>query len=202
MEHRNARVVTRQLDVNDHTQVFSVFKEFRAELGVIDRVIVNAGVNRGQSIGTGNFEANRQTVETNFVAGLAQAEAAVEIFREQGAGHLVIISSLGAVRGMPGKLTAYNASKSALSALGDGIRYDLHGSPIKVTTLLPGYIESKLNDEHELSRPYVTTAQAGARALFKAVESETARAYVPFFPWAPMSLIIRPLPAGRLKKLM
>jgi short-subunit dehydrogenase len=195
-------VVTRRLDVNDHDQVFAVFKEFRTELGTLDRVIINAGINRGRSIGTGHFDANKQTMETNAIAGLAQAEAAVEIFRDQGAGHLVIISSLGAVRGMPGSLTAYSASKSALAALGDGIRFDLHGSPIKVTTLLPGYIESEINDELGIDRPYVTKAEVGAKALFKAIESETAKAFVPFFPWAPMSLVIRALPAGRLKKLM
>jgi short-subunit dehydrogenase len=103
---------------------------------------------------------------------------------------------------MPGNLTAYAASKSGLSALADGIRYDLHGSPIKVTTLLPGYIESEINDEHGNEPPYTTKAEAGARALFKAIESETAKAYVPAFPWAPMSVALRILPGGRLKKLM
>jgi short-subunit dehydrogenase len=195
-------VVTRTLDVNDHGQVFAVFKEFRGELGTLDRVIVNAGINRGQPVGTGRFEVNRQTMETNLVAALAQAEAAVEIFREQGAGHLVVVSSLSAVRGMPGNLTAYAASKSGLSALADGIRYDLHGSPIKVSTLLPGYIESEINDEHGNEPPYITKAEAGARALFKAIESETAKAYVPAFPWAPMSVALRILPGGRLKKFM
>jgi short-subunit dehydrogenase len=195
-------VVTRTLDVNDHDQVFAVFKEFRGELGTLDRVIVNAGINRGRPVGTGRFEVNRQTMETNLVAALAQAEAAVEIFREQGAGHLVVVSSLSAVRGMPGNLTAYAASKSGLSALADGIRYDLHGSPIEVTALLPGYIESEINDEHGNAPPYITKAEAGAKALFKAIESETAKAYIPAFPWAPMSVALRILPGGRLKKLM
>jgi short-subunit dehydrogenase len=198
----SVRVVTRQLDVRDHGDVFAAFKEARDALGTLDRIIVNAGVNKGLSVGTGNFEVNKQTLETNVIAGLAQAEAAVEIFREQGHGHLVLMSSLGAVRGFPGKLTAYNASKAALLSLGDGIRYDLHGSPIKVTTLLPGYIESELNDGHEIDRPYVTKADAGAKALVKAIDAERSKAYVPFFPWGPMSLVIRVLPPGRIHKLM
>lgn len=198
----SVKVVTRQLDVRDHADVFSGFAELEDALGGLDRIVVNAGINKGFSVGTGHFDANRQTVETNLVAGLAQAEAAVEIFRAQGHGHLVLMSSLGAVRGFPGKLTAYNASKVALRSLGDGIRYDLHGSPIKVTTLLPGYIDSEINEGHPIDRPYVTEAGAGARALVRAIESERARAYVPFLPWGPMSLVIRALPAGRLHKLM
>ena len=195
-------VVTRELDVNDHGRVFEVFKEFRSELGTLDRVIVNAGINRGQPVGTGHFGVNKQTLETNLVAALAQAEAAVEIFRDQRAGHLVIVSSLSAVRGMPGNLNVYSASKSGVSALADGIRADLHGSSIKVTALLPGYIESEINDEHGNTPPYITKAEVGAKALFKAVESETAKAYVPTFPWAPMSFVMRALPTGWLKKLI
>jgi short-subunit dehydrogenase len=198
----SVKVVTRQLDVRDHDDVFSAFKELRDALGTLDRVVVNAGINGGVSVGTGGFEANRQTLETNLIAGLAQAEAAVGIFREQGHGHLVLMSSLGAVRGFPGKLTAYNASKAGLASLGDGIRYDLYGSPIKVTTLLPGYIDSELNAGHEIDRPYVTKADVGAKALIKAIEAERPKAYVPFFPWGPMSLVIRALPPGRLHKLM
>ncbi|MEV6866748.1 hypothetical protein AB0M44_37850 [Streptosporangium subroseum] len=75
-------------------------------------------------------------------------------------------------------------------------------TPIKVTTLLPGYIESEIRDEHGRNPPYVTKAGVGAKALFKAVESETAKAYVPAFPWTPMSFVIRAMPIGRLKKLI
>ena len=103
---------------------------------------------------------------------------------------------------MPGNLTAYAASKAGVSALADGIRCDLHGSPIKVTTLLPGYIESEINEEHENKPLYITKAEAGAKALFKAIESESAKAYVPAFPWVPMSVALRVLPGGRLKNLI
>ena len=62
----------------------------------VDRVIVNAGLGKGAPLGTGGYAANRQTAMTNFVAALAQAEAAMEIFRAQDAGHLVMISSMSA----------------------------------------------------------------------------------------------------------
>lgn len=92
-------VSIKSLDVDDHDAVFTVFKEFKQELGSLDRVVVNAGMGKGASVGTGYFYANKQTAVTNFVSALAQCEAAVEIFREQNAGHLVTISSISAVRG-------------------------------------------------------------------------------------------------------
>ena len=79
--------------MNDHDAVFRVFDEFRDELGGLDRVIVNAGLGKGQPLGTGRFDANKQTAETNFIGALAQTEAAAEIFRAQDAGHLVMVSS-------------------------------------------------------------------------------------------------------------
>src|SRR3546814_17023093 len=92
--HPGIRIEVRALDVLNYDQVFEVFRAFRDDFGRIDRVIVNAGLGKGQPLGTGYFHANRKTAETNFVAALAQCEAAMEIFRAQNDGHLVVISSM------------------------------------------------------------------------------------------------------------
>jgi short-subunit dehydrogenase len=99
------KVIAKTLDVTHYDDVFTVFKAFQAEFGRIDRIIVNAGVGEGRRIGKGNFAINRATAETNFISALAQSEAAVEIFRAQNAGHLVVISSMSAVRGLPKHLS-------------------------------------------------------------------------------------------------
>ena len=70
------RVELRALDVTVDDQVFEVFRAFRDDFGTIDRVVINAGLGKGAPIGTGRYDANRQTAMTNFVAALAQAEAA------------------------------------------------------------------------------------------------------------------------------
>lgn len=198
--HPDIDVVVRKLDVNDHYQVFAVFKEFREDLGTLDRVIINAGMGKGQPIGTGRFDANKQTVQTNMVAALAQAEAAMEIFREQSAGHLVVVASFAGLRGMPGNSTAYAASKAGVATLAEGIAADTLGTPIKVTTLLPGFIRSEMTADLPNS-PLMTSAERGARSLVDAIEKERGRAYIPTLPWAPMSLIFRYAPLRVLRKL-
>ena len=90
----NIKVAIRSLDVNDHDAVFEVFDAFKQDLGSLDRVIVNAGMGKGASIGTGYFHANKQTAVTNFVSALAQCEAAMTIFREQNSGHSVSYTHL------------------------------------------------------------------------------------------------------------
>ncbi len=86
------KVIAKSLDVTNYDQVFEVFRAFKQEFGYLDRIIVNAGVGNGRRIGKGNFEINRATAETNFISALAQCEAAIEIFRAQNAGHLVVMS--------------------------------------------------------------------------------------------------------------
>ena len=51
----NVKVFIQALDVNDHEQVFKVFRQFNEDMGSIDRIIVNAGMGKGASIGTGYF---------------------------------------------------------------------------------------------------------------------------------------------------
>ncbi|MGZ5198561.1 MAG: SDR family oxidoreductase [Telluria sp.] len=193
------RVEIRALDVNDHAQVFAVFREFASLFGRLDRIIVNAGVGDGRRIGTGHFEVNKRTVETNFVAALAQCEAAVEIFRAQDSGHLVVVSSMSAVRGMPRHLTAYAASKAGLAHLAEGIRADLISTPIRVTTLLPGYIRTELNAGAS-HLPFEVDEATGARALARAIEREPAVAYVPGWPWRPLAWLLRVLPLRLVAK--
>lgn len=199
-QHPGIRVEVRALDVNDHDAVFAVFKDFDAALGGLDRVIVNAGMGKGASLGTGHFEANRQTAMTNFVAALAQCEAALELFRGRNAGHLVMISSFSAYRGFPRAMTTYAATKAAVANLAEGIRADLINSPIRVSTIYPGYIDSDIN-RHVKSRPFVVDTDTGCRALVAAIEREPATANVPRWPWAVLAAVVRWAPLSVIAKM-
>lgn len=199
-KHPGVKVLVRPLDVNQHDQVFEVFRAFKQEFGQIDRVIVNAGLGKGQPIGKGRFDANLQTAQTNFIAALAQCEAAVEIFRAQNSGHLVSISSMSAMRGLPRNLTTYAATKAGLAALTEGIRADLLRTPIKVTTIFPGYIETELSSKSAKTPLMVDTA-SGCRALVAAIEREPAKACVPNWPWTLVGWYMRNAPLAWIAKM-
>jgi short-subunit dehydrogenase len=200
--HPDRRVEVRALDVNDHDQVFDVFRAFALDLGTIDRIVVNAGLGKGAPLGTGKFEANRETAMTNFVAALAQSEAAMEIFRAQGSGHFVMISSMSAMRGMPKALTTYAATKAGVAHLAEGLRMELHGKPIKVTVIYPGYIASEMNEGVAAEQPLMVSTEKGVRAIVAAIEKEKASACVPPVPWAPMSVVMKHAPLPILKRLI
>jgi short-subunit dehydrogenase len=193
-------VLIKALDVNDHPAVFEVFNQFKAEMGVLDRVIINAGIGKGASIGKGYFHANKQTAETNFIAALAQAEAAMEIFRAQNNGHLVTISSISAVRGFRRALTVYAATKAAITSLSEGIRIDVMHTPIKVSCIHPGFIRSEINEKVE-KVPFIVDTETGCKALVKAINKEQANSFVPNWPWSVLHWILRIAPLSVLRKM-
>ncbi len=199
--HAERRVEVRALDVDDHEQVFEVFRAFREDFGTLDRVVVNAGLGKGAPLGTGRFDANRATAMTNFVGALAQTEAALEIFRAQNAGHLVMISSMSAMRGMPKTATTYAATKAGVAHLAEGVRADVMGTPIKVSVIYPGYIRSEMN-ERVKNAPFIVGTEEGVAAIVEAIEKEKPRAHVPPWPWVPMGFALKHLPLPVARRFM
>lgn len=195
----NIRVEILSLDVDDHDAVFSVFEQFMSLFGIIDKIIVNAGIGKGASVGTGHFHANKATAYTNFVSALAQCEAAMMRFRAQNHGHLITISSISAVRGFRRALTVYAASKAALTALTEGIRIDTINTPIKVTTIHPGFIRTDINKDVE-NVPFIVDTQTGCKAIVNAIEKAPANAYVPAWPWRVFWPILKIAPLKFLRK--
>lgn len=194
------RIEVRPLDVSDDDRVFDVFHELAETFGTIDRIVINAGIGKGAPIGTGNYRANRETAMVNFVAALAQAEAAMEIFRAQNAGHLVMISSMSAMRGLPKTMTTYAATKAGVAHLAEGLRNEMYGKPIKVTVLYPGYIASEMNAGAKTR--FLVSTEKGVAAMVEAIEKEKDSACVPPLPWAPMAYAMKYAPLPVFKRLM
>ena len=120
----------------------------------------------------------------------------MERFRAAGSGHLVVVSSVSAFRGMPKTMTAYAASKAGIAAVAEGVRAEFGRGPIAVTTLFPGYIESEMSDRSARGNPLMASTESGVRAMIRAIEREAPEASVPPWPWRPLSLLVRyaPLP--------
>lgn len=186
-------VAVAALDVTDHERVPKVFAELSDELGGIDRVIVNAGIGKGARLGSGKLWANKATIETNLVAALVQIETALEMFKQAGSGHLVLISSVLGNKGVPGVKAAYAASKAGVSSLGESLRAEYANAPISITVLEPGYIESEMTAK-SASTMLMVDNDTGVKAMVAAIEREAGHAVVPAWPWAPLVQLMRVLP--------
>ncbi|OXL26504.1 SDR family oxidoreductase [Psychrobacter sp. DAB_AL32B] len=201
-QYPDIRIEYRVLDVSDYDAIFTVFDAFAADFGHIDRVVVNAGIGDSRRIGKGRFDTNRRTVEINFISALAQCEAAMNIFRAQNSGHLVVISSMSAMRGLPKHLTAYGASKAGLAHLAEGIRADmlLTKLPIQVSTIYPGYIRTEINTNAK-PLPFEVDADTGTKAIVAAIEVGVEEACVPSLPWSIVGQAMKHLPLQVVNKV-
>ncbi len=207
VDQPGATVAIKELDVNDDDAVFAVFKEFAAEFGTLDRVIINAGLGKGAPLGTGRYDANKQTAMTNFVAALAQTEAAMEIFRAQAAagsrGHLVMISSVSALRGMRKTITTYAATKAGVAALAEGLlNENVKAKGIDVSIIYPGYIASEMNDKVKDKARFMVDTKTGVKAMVAAIEKRKEKALVPAWPWVPLGFALKNLPMPLVRRLM
>lgn len=199
-------VFLRSLDVTNADQVFEVFRAFEADFkgieGALDRVIVNAGLGKGASLGKGFASQNMQTAVTNFCGAISQMEAAMEIFRAQNHGHLVAISSMSAFRGLPRAVNVYAATKAGLKSLAEGLRVDVLKKPIKVSSIFPGYIESEMTGSIDGKKPpFIIPLDKGAKLLVKAIDKEPNNAYVPWWPWYPIKLMMPFMSLNMLRKM-
>ncbi len=203
-QHPQRRVLVHQVDVGDPEQIERSFQTAREQLGGLDRVVAAAGTGEGAPVGAGGAEMNRTVVQINLVGTLDTAESAIRLFKEQSrtgsGGHLVLISSMAALRGMGGQMAAYSASKSAVSTLAESLRATVWKWPITVSVMLPGYIDTPLNADDPNKR-WSTDLETGAAALAAAIDAEPKLAYVPRWPWAYLAPIMRLAPTGLWRRM-
>lgn len=192
----SARVVVHALDVTDFAAVPQVMAEAARELGGLDIVVANSGIGGSTPIGRGAFEAARRVIETNLLGAMATVDAAVEMFLARGGGHVVGVTSVAAVRGLPMQ-GAYSASKSGLSRYLEAVRMEVEGKGITVTDLAPGFIDTEIN-RHMPSRPFVVSAEKGTEDMVALIEGKVGFAYVPRLPWTPLAQLLKVLPSRLL----
>jgi short-subunit dehydrogenase len=132
------------VDVKDEGLVRELARKVMETFGRIDVWVNNAAVTLFGRIEETPYEACRQVMETNFFGYLHGVRAAIPIFREQGRGVLINVSSMVGKVGQP-YTGMYVASKFAINGLSESLRMELMDAPdIHVCTVLAGSIDTPL----------------------------------------------------------
>ncbi len=130
-------IVPMTLDVTDRAACFSVVAAGAQALGPLDVVVNNAGYGLFGMVEELTEAQMRDQMEVNFFGLFHMTQAVLPVLREQGAGHIVQISTVGGVMTFPG-LGGYHASKWAVEGLSDALAQEVAGLGIKVTLVEPG----------------------------------------------------------------
>lgn len=192
------RVTTHQLDVTDPDAVAAVVAAaddaHGGPTGGLDVVVVNAGTGGGAPVGTGRPDRNAHVLDVNLVAAMAQCDAALERFRARDAGHLVLVSSVAALRPLPGSV-AYSTSKAGLRHLGRALQADLADTGVDVTILLPGFVDTEMTTR--VRSPLKVGAGPAVRQVVAAMDARVSEAFVPGW-WRVVARVVLPLVPDRL----
>lgn len=140
---RGAEAVhTLSLDVRDRKAVEQAIAKLPAEWAAIDILVNNAGLSRGlEKLYQGSIDDWEEMLDTNVKGLLYVTRAVVPGMVERGRGHVVNLGSTAGEMTYPGG-AVYCASKAAERAINDGLRQDLLGTPVRVTTVDPGMVET------------------------------------------------------------
>ncbi|SEG40682.1 NADP-dependent 3-hydroxy acid dehydrogenase YdfG [Actinacidiphila yanglinensis] len=136
-ERYGDRLVVVPLDVTDDEQVQGAVRTAVDRFGRLDVLVNNAGYANVGSVEDVDFDDFRTQVDTNFYGVVRLTRAAVPVMREQGAGHIIQVSSVGGRLATPG-LSAYQSSKWAVGGFSSVLNAEVAPLGIKVTVLEPG----------------------------------------------------------------
>jgi short-subunit dehydrogenase len=173
------------------------FHRLCATLSDVDYVYLVAGT--GFPNPTLDPALEEETVRVNCLGFAALAAEAMRLFRAQGRGHLVAITSVAAVR-PSGQAPAYGASKAFASTYLEALRYWIlqNKLPVFLTEIRPGFVDTAML---KAEKPFwVVSPQQAAADILKAVDRKKAMAYVPA-RWKWVALFLRFLPDGLYAKM-
>ena len=131
-----------QLDVTDAASVKDAVAQIIAREGRIDILVNNAGFGSHGPVEDYDDDEIRQVFETNFFSAIRVTRAVLPAMRAQRSGTIVMVSSISGVRTFP-FMAVYSASKFALEAISNGLRYELRPFGIRVVLIEPGNFKTR-----------------------------------------------------------
>lgn len=137
---------TFQLDVRDRMQVESQLQALPAEWSAIDVLVNNAGLSRGlDKLYEGSIQDWEEMIDTNVKGLLYMTRAIVPGMVQRQQGHVINIGSIAGHQTYP-KGNVYCGSKAAVRAISEGLKQDLLGTPVRVSAVDPGLVETEFSD--------------------------------------------------------
>lgn len=192
------RVTHTRLDVADRDAFFGWARDVEEEHGQVNLIFNNAGVALSTTAANVSHDDFQWIMNINFWGVVHGTQAFLPAIERAGEGHVINISSLFGLITTPA-MSAYNASKFAVRGYTEALRQelDLGGKPISATCVHPGgiktniardarmdstiegfIVESKEKGRSDFEKLFITTPDAAARTILKAVKRNQRRVLV------------------------
>lgn len=148
----------------------------------VDLLVNNAGFGRYERLADVDLEATVELLTVDLAAPMRLTAALVPSMTRRGYGHVVFVGSIAGYVGVA-KEAVYSAAKAGLVAFAESARYELAGTGVGVTVVVPAAVRTsyfaRSGHAYDRSFPRPVTAERVAKALVRGVERGTAEVFVP-----------------------
>jgi short-subunit dehydrogenase len=184
--------LTKVLDVTDTVSSIEQLEELTNELGGLDILVISSGI--GEINISLDFEIEKQTIDANILGFTSISDWAFNYFQKQQTGHLVLISSIGGLRGSS-QAPAYNASKAYQINYTEGLQQKATKLklPILITDIRPGLVDTKMAKGEGLF--WVMPLEKAVYQMYKAIVNKRKVVYVTK-RWRIIALLLKLIPRG------
>jgi len=178
------------IDISKHEEAISQLIELIDEMENVDLIVITSGT--GYINNELDWDKEKETIDVNVSGVTAMINISLKYFMERKAGHLVVISSIAALRGS-GICPAYNASKAYISNYLEGIRCKVKKNKIDltITDIRPGLIDTEMAKGEGLF--WVQSPQKAAYQIYKKIKQKKDIVYITK-RWHIVALILKHMP--------
>ena len=172
-----AKVDVKIVDVADKAEVEAWVKSANDKMP-LNLVFANAGVATLEE----TSENVLRTFNINVMGVVNTVLPVIELFKKAPADqmkHIAITSSIAGYHGMP-TCPSYSATKAGVKAWGEGLRLSLAPLGIRVSTICPGFIRSRITDKNTCPMPYFMETDKAVEIIAKRIEKNVG---LIAFPW-------------------
>jgi NAD(P)-dependent dehydrogenase (short-subunit alcohol dehydrogenase family) len=166
------------LDVTDLPGFTAFLDDVERRLGPIDVLVNNAGIMPITPLEQESAASIARQLEINVRAVIHGTQEAMRRMRPRGSGHIVNIASLAGKGGYPG-LATYSATKHAVVGLSEAVRFELKGSGVEVSCVMPGIVNTELTTGMKEARVKNLEPSVVADAIVAALKVPRFDVFVP-----------------------
>jgi NADP-dependent 3-hydroxy acid dehydrogenase YdfG len=168
---------TLALDVTDEASMRAAVAAVEDAEGAVGALVNNAGYSQSGAVESLGLDAIRTQFETNVFGLVRMCQLVLPGMRRQGFGRIVNVSSIGGKLTFPGG-GAYHATKHAVEAFSDALRFEVRGFGVDVVVIEPGLIKTEFATAATTALNEGATVGEGPYAAFnQAVGAATVGAY-------------------------
>ncbi len=189
---RESRVLVYAHDVGDTAVVPALFQDIVRDLGGLDLIVYIAATQPFVAQNEYNFAKDAAMIQVNLLGAIAWLNQAAIRFDRARRGHIVGVSSIAGDRGRVGS-PVYNTSKAGLNTYLEALRNRLSRRGVTVTTIKPGFVDTKLL-ENSPKTFWVISPEDAAAQIYLAIQRKQGTVYIPR-RWGLVGLIIRHIPS-------